>query len=70
MFGRQNLGTIGMNFSIAHPDFVDAIHQLRDQIKTKAGRAEGGDLLLGREDHLRVFDRVLEIVFLHCRGAI
>src|SRR6266404_6581457 len=22
MFGRQNLGTIGVNFSIAHPDFV------------------------------------------------
>jgi hypothetical protein len=31
----------------------------------KAGGTEGRDLLLGREDHLSIFDRVLEIVFLH-----
>src|SRR5205814_10306771 len=37
-----------------------------DEIKTKTGRAEGGDLLFRRENHLGVFNRVLEIVFLHC----
>ena len=65
MFGRENLRTVGMNFSVADAHFIHPIHQFRNQIKSKTGRAEGGDLLLGREDHLRVLDRVLEIIFLH-----
>ena len=70
MFRRENLGPVGVNSSIAHPHFVDAIHQFGNQIKTKTGRAEGRDLLLGGEDHLGVLDCVLEIVFLHFINVI
>src|SRR5437660_852295 len=65
MFGRENLRPVGVNFSVADADLVDAVHQFGNEIKTKTGRAEGGDLLLGGEDHLSVFNRVLEVVFLH-----
>src|SRR5438105_15574265 len=65
MFRRQNLRTICVDFSIADADFVDAVHQFRNEVKMKTGRAEGSNLLFGREDHLGVFNCVLEIVFLH-----
>src|SRR5439155_1054826 len=65
MFRRENLRTVGVNFSVADAHFIHPIHQFGNQIKSKTGRAEGGDPLLGREDHLRVLDRVLEIIFLH-----
>ncbi len=68
MFRRENLRTVGVNFSVADAHFIYPIHQFRNQIKSKTGRAEGGDLLFGRENHLSVFNRVLEIVFLHVRG--
>ena len=67
MLGRQNLRPLGVNPSIAHADFVHLIHQLRDEIEAEAGAAEAGDLVFGREDHPRVLDRVLEIVFSHLR---
>src|SRR5436190_4017617 len=34
----------------------------------KACRGEGRDLLLGCEDHLRVFNRVIEVVLFHARS--
>ena len=67
MFGREDLGTIGMNLSVANANFIYTVHQLRDQIKTKTRGAEGGDLPFGGEDYLGVFNRVLKIVFLHSR---
>ena len=60
MFGRENLRTFGVNLSVAHPDLIDLVHQLGDEIEIEAGAAEGRDLLLGRENHLRVLDRVVE----------
>ena len=69
MFRGQNLRTVGVNVSIAHPNFVDAVHQFGNEIEPKTGGAEGRDLVLGREDHLRVFNCVLEIVFLHLLGT-
>src|SRR5260370_13391661 len=68
MFRRENLRTVGVNFSVADAHFIYPIHQFRNQIQSKTGRAEGGDLLFGRENHLSVFNRVLEIVFLHVLG--
>src|ERR1700736_1971311 len=70
MFRRQNLGTISMNLSVAQAPFVAPIHQFRNQVEMKTGAAEGRDLALGCNDYLRVLDRVLEIVFLHCRSKI
>jgi hypothetical protein len=46
-----------------------AVHQFGNEIKPETGCAEGGDLLLGRENHLRIFNRVIEIVFLHFGAA-
>ena len=66
MFGRENLRTISVDLSIADSDFVDAVHQLRNEVKSKTGRAERSDLLFRGEDHLGVFNSVLEIVLLHC----
>src|SRR5436190_22434210 len=65
MLGSQNLRTLRVNSSVSHTDFVDLVHQLRDQVKTKAGAAEAGDLAFRRENYAGVLDRVLEIVFGH-----
>jgi hypothetical protein len=54
-----------VNFSIANPDLIDSIHQLRDEIKIEAGAAEGRDLSLGSNNHMRVFNGVIEIVPRH-----
>src|SRR2546428_247471 len=69
MFRRQDLRTLGVDLSVADPDLIDPVHQFGDEIKMKAGAAKGCDLLFGREDDLRVFNRVLKIVFLHCRSC-
>src|SRR5438552_4733842 len=65
MFRSENLRTLGVNFSVPDPDLIDAVHQLGDEIEVKARRAEGRDLLLRREDHLRVFNRVIKIILSH-----
>jgi hypothetical protein len=62
------LRALGVNFSVPDPDLIDPVHQLGDEIEVKARRAEGRDLLLRREDHLRVLNRVIEIVFSHHRS--
>ena len=62
MFGGQDLRALRVDAAVADADFIHLIHQLRDQIKAKAGAAERGDLPFGREDHARVLDRVLEVV--------
>jgi hypothetical protein len=54
-----------VNFSIANPYLINSIHQLRDEIKIEAGAAEGGDLPLGSNYHMRVFNRVVEIISGH-----
>src|SRR2546423_556255 len=61
MLGGENLRTLGVDAAVADADFIHLIHQLRDQIKSKTRAAEGRDLLVGREEHARVLDRVLEI---------
>jgi hypothetical protein len=65
MFGGENLWSFGVNFSVANPDLINLIHQLRDQIKAKACAPEAGNLPLGREDHTRIFNCVMEIIFGH-----
>ncbi len=65
MFRRENLRTFGFDPPVAHPDLIDAVHQLRDQIKIETGAAERGDLSLRSENDPRVLNCVLEIVFRH-----
>ena len=62
MFGRQDLRSLGVNLSIANPNLIDAIHQLGDEIKIETGAAKGRNLSFGRDNHLRVFNCVIEIV--------
>ena len=59
------LRTFGVDFAVAHPDLVDAIHQLGDQIKMEPGAAKGLNPALRRQDHLRVFEGILEAVGVH-----
>jgi hypothetical protein len=63
MIRRHDLWPFGVNPPIPHPHFVHLIHQLADQVKAKTGVAEGRDLTGWRENHFRIFDCVLEIVF-------
>src|SRR6266550_6075026 len=65
MFRSENLRALGVDFSVPNPDLIYAVHQLGDEIEVKARGAEGCDLLLGRENHLRVLNRVIKIVFSH-----
>jgi hypothetical protein len=65
MFWCKDLRAFRVNFSIANPDLIDAIHQLRDEIKIEAGAAEGRDLSLGSNDHMGVFNGVIEIISGH-----
>ena len=62
MFRRKDLRALRVNLSIANPDLIDSIHQLRDEIKIEAGAPEGRDLSLGSNDHTGVFDGVIKIV--------
>src|SRR5262245_9032195 len=66
MFRRKYLRALRVDFSIANPDLIDPIHQLRDEIKVETGAAERGDLSLGSNNHMRVFNRVVEIISGHC----
>ena len=70
MFRRKNLGPLGMNFSVANPDSIDPVHQLRDQIKIETGVAEGRDFLLGRDNYVRIFNCVIEVVPGHGRSNL
>src|SRR5437667_10993300 len=65
MFRCKDLRALRVNFSIANPDLIDAIHLLRDEIKIETSAAEGRDLLLGSNNHMRVFNGVVEIVPRH-----
>jgi len=65
MFRRENLGTFGVDFPIANADLIDAVHQFGDKVKIETCAPEGRDLSLGRENHLRVFNGVVEIVLSH-----
>src|SRR5438132_12497368 len=67
MLRRQNLRAFGLDFAVANPHLVHAVHQLRDQIEIETGAAERRDLTLGRKDHARVFKRVVKIVAGHER---
>src|SRR6266404_8669324 len=62
MLGRENLRTFRVDFPVANPDLIDPIHQLRDQIKIETGAAKSRDLSLRSDDHMRVFNRVIEVV--------
>src|SRR4029450_11577003 len=65
MFRSEDLWTLGVTFSPPKPDLIDTVHQLGDEIEVKARSTEGRDLSFGREDHLRIFNRVIEIVLSH-----
>ena len=67
MLRCQNLRSFRLDFSVANPDLVHAVHQLRDQIEIETGAAKRRDLTLGREDHVRIFERVVKIVAGHER---
>src|ERR1700730_5585424 len=62
MLGSENLWTFGVDFAVANSDLIDSIHQLRDQIKIETGAAKSGYLSLRSDDHMRVFNRVIEVV--------
>src|SRR6266478_1155193 len=70
MFGCENLRAFGVNFSVANPDSIDPVHQLRDQIKIETGVAEGRDFLLGRDNYVRIFNCVIEVVPGHGRSNL
>src|SRR4030095_7294348 len=63
MVGRQNLRALSVYSTIAHPHFIDLVHQFTDEIEPKAGVAEGRDPALRRENNVGVLDRVLKIIF-------
>jgi len=65
MFRRENLRTVGVDFPIANANVIDAVHQFGDKVKVKTRAAKGRDLSLGRENYLRVFNCVIEIVLSH-----
>ena len=70
MLRCQNLRAFRMDFPVADPHVIHTVHQLRDQIKIETGAAERRDLMLGRNDHARVFNRVVEIVPGHGRSNL
>jgi hypothetical protein len=43
IFGRQYLGAIRLDPSVANADFIRAVHQLGDEIEMEAGGTEGLD---------------------------
>src|SRR4029453_3579684 len=65
MLRRQNLRAFRLDFSIPNPHLVHAVHQLGDQIEIETGAAERRDLALGRNNHARIFKRVVKIVAGH-----
>ncbi len=60
MPGCDDLRAFGVKTAIADANFIRRIHQFRDEVKTEARIAEGGDALLRREDHLSIIDGVLK----------
>ena len=62
MLGRENLRTFRVDFPVANPDLIDPVHQLRDEMKLKAGVAKGRDLPFRRENNLRILNGVFDIV--------
>src|SRR5580704_14824597 len=69
MLGSENLRAFGVDFPVANPDLIDSIHQLRDQIKIETGAAKSRDLSLRSDNHMRVFNRVIEVVPGHCHRS-
>src|SRR5438045_8840362 len=67
MLRRHNLRAFRLDFPIANPHLIHAVHQLRDQIKIETGAAEGRNLTLWRKNNARVFKRVIKIVASHDR---
>src|SRR3954462_7988106 len=66
MVGRENLRSFGVNLPIADADLIHPVHQLRNEIKSEAGAAKGLDATFRCDDHLGVFDGVIEVVSFHC----
>ena len=69
MIRRQDLWSLGMDASIAHPDLVHFVHQLADKIKAKAGLTKSSDSPLWCENNLGVFDCVLKVILTPHRGC-
>src|SRR5438067_12685124 len=65
MFRRKNLRALGVDFSVANADLIDPVHQLRDQIKIETGAAECRNVLLRRDNDVRIFNCVVEVVTGH-----
>ena len=70
MIGCQYLRPFGVDLAITNPHLIDMVHQFGDQIKGETGVAESLNAALGRNDHLRVLDGVIEIIFSHVSGKI
>ena len=65
MLRRENLRTFCVDFSVTDADLIDPVHQLGDQIKIETGVAKSRDLSLRSDNHMRVFNRVIEVVSGH-----
>ena len=59
---RDDLRPFGMDHPIPHPHLIHAIHQLGHEEKAKARIAKRGNAPLRGDDHLGIFDRVLDRV--------
>src|ERR1051325_3500890 len=70
MFRCQNLWPLGFYFAVPNPHLVHAIHQLRDQIEVETSASESRNLMLRRQNHTRIFKRIIEIVAGHEGGRL
>ena len=62
IFRAKNFRALGFDPAGANADLIDAIHQLRDEMKLKAGVAKGRDLPFRRENNLRILNGVFDVV--------
>src|ERR1044072_295948 len=65
MLRCKDLRAFRMDFPIAKSHLIHPIHQLRDKIEIEAGVSKTRDLALGSNNHVRVFNGIIEIVLGH-----
>jgi len=68
IFRAENFRALRFDPPGANPDPIDPVHQLRDEMKLKAGVAKGSDLALRRENNLRILNRVFDVVLFQMSG--
>src|SRR5438105_9871641 len=62
IFWTENFRALGFDPASANADLIDPVHQLRDEMKLKAGVAKGRDLPFRRENNLRILNGVFDVV--------